>query len=173
MVFSNNIFLSVHILLCCLRPFHHVRLWRCDCKIYIKHCQRQKGPQGCLLSPKELLLSYVTSWSKFSFRISIKLQLPNLDQTSGSKSWPNFNFKILIKSQPQSLDLKHTSKSWSNFSFNIVIKTRYKISTKPQLQNIDQTVVNTFLSINISNTTNIKKLWVGIFKGQSHISQVY
>ena len=39
-------------------------------------------------------------------------------------------------------------------------------------ENLDQTFVITFQSINISNTKNIKKFWVGIFKGQSHISQV-
>ena len=121
-VFSNNIFLSVHILLCCLRPFHHVRLWRCDCKIYIKHCQRQNGPQGCLLSPKELLLSYVTSWSKFSFRISTKLQLPNLDQTSGSKSWLFFSHKISTKLQPQNVDQILASKSWPKIYFEILTR---------------------------------------------------
>ena len=45
--------------------------------------------------------------------------------------------------------------------------------TKLQLQNLDQTVVDPFLNVNISNTNNIKKFWVGIFKGQGHISQVY
>ena len=38
--------------------------------------------------------SHVISWSKFSFRISTKLQLPNLDQTSGLKCWPILNYKI-------------------------------------------------------------------------------
>ena len=41
------------------------------------------------------------------------------------------------------------------------------------LQNLDQTVVNTFLNINSSNTNNIKKLLVVNFKSQSHINQVY
>ena len=66
------------------------------------------------------------------------------------------HFKILTKSQPQSLDQKFTSKSCPNFSFNIVTT---------QLQNLDK-----LLSINISN---VKTFWVGIVKGQSHISQVY
>ena len=54
------------------------------CKKGDEDCRRHNGPKGCLLSPKELLLCHVTSWSKFSFRISTKLQLPNHDQT-GSK----------------------------------------------------------------------------------------
>ena len=36
----------------------------------------------------KLLLSHVTSWSTFNFRILKKLQLPNLDQTCGSRGWP-------------------------------------------------------------------------------------
>ena len=42
--------------------------------------------------------------------------------------------------------------------------------TNIQGQNYDHTV-NIFLSINNSNTNNIKKFWVGIFKSQSHINQ--
>ena len=34
-------------------------------------------------------------------------------------------------------------------------------------------VVNMFLSINIINSNNLNQFRVGIFKGQSHISQVY
>ena len=55
-------------------------------------------------------------------------------------------------------------KSWQNFTFNIL--------TNIQVENLDQNVVNTFLSINISNTSNIKKFWVGIFKSQSPNNQV-
>ena len=45
--------------------------------------------------------------------------------------------------------------------------------TKLQIPNLHQTVVNTFLSGNISNSINRNKFLVGIFnKGQSHISQV-
>ena len=91
---------------------------------------------------KKLLFNHVTSWSKFSYRILtiLKLKLPNLEQTPGSKCWPIFSKEI---------------------------------STKHQPQNLDQTVVDPFLNFNISNTNNIKKFWVGIFKGQGHISQVY
>ena len=43
---------------------------------------------------------------------------------------------------------------------------------KLQLPN-QQTVANMILNINISNSNNFNKFWVGIFKGQSHIIQVY
>ena len=52
--------------------------------------------------------------------------------------------------------------SWPKFLF--------KLCTEFQRQNLDQSVVNTSLSNNISNTNN--KFLVGIFKSQSHISQV-
>ena len=41
------------------------------------------------------------------------------------------------------------------------------MSSKPQLQNLDQTIDNTFLGINISNTSTMEKFAVGIFKGQN------
>ena len=103
--------------------------------------------------------SWSNSFSKAGPKFSLKI-----DKTSDLKSWPKFSYKILIKSQPQSLDKRVTSKSWPNFSFDILTKT--------QLWNLDQTVVNMFLSINIPNINNIKKFWVGIFKSQSHITQV-
>ena len=80
---------------------------------------------------------------------------------------PNLSFKIFIKSQPHSLDQKYTSISWQNFSFNIVTKIKIQMSSKPQLQNLDQTINNTFLGINISNTSTMEKFAVGIFKGQN------
>ena len=96
-------------------------------------------------------ISYITplsariNASKFQNSSKIPLKIPGLWKNGGDQS-------LATISRP-------------NFGL--------KILTKLQLQNLDQTVVNTFLSINISNTTNIKKLWVGIFKGQSHISQVH
>ena len=45
--------------------------------------------------------------------------------------------------------------------------------TKPQLKNLQQTFVNTILIINISNSNNLNKFWVGIFTNQGHINQVY
>ena len=99
-----------------------------------------------------------------SYHKLVKCQLSNLYQTSASKPWPIFSQKISTQIQHFNLDRASASILWA--------KTRHKNSTKPQLQNLDQTVVNTFFSINFSNTNNIKKFWVGIFKGQSHISQV-
>ena len=45
--------------------------------------------------------------------------------------------------------------------------------TKPQLPNLQQTVANTIHIINISNSNNLNKFWVGIFTRQGHINQVY
>ena len=45
--------------------------------------------------------------------------------------------------------------------------------TKPQLLNMKQNVVNRFLSINMSNSNNLNKFWIGIFTRQGHINQVY
>ena len=45
--------------------------------------------------------------------------------------------------------------------------------TNPQLPNLQQTVANTILILNISKNNNLNKFWVGIFQGQSHINQVY
>ena len=44
--------------------------------------------------------------------------------------------------------------------------------TKRQLPN-QQAVANMILSINISNSKNLNKFWVGIFTRQGHINQVY
>ena len=93
------------------------------------------------------------SWSKFSFRVSTKLQLQNLNQTSTSIYWPNFGFKISNELQ-----------NWPNTVLRAWIKSRLKkpqprILTKLQLQNDYQIVANTFL---ISNSNNINKFWVGI-----------
>ena len=45
--------------------------------------------------------------------------------------------------------------------------------TKPQLPSMQQTVANTILIKNISNTNNLNKFWVDIFARQRHINQVY
>ena len=103
---------------------------------------------------------------------------------SASESRPNFSIKISTKRHPQSTDQNQPQnfdqisalKSWPKIYLKILAKLqlyarwkiRFKISTKLQLQNLNQPIVDTFLS----NTNNVKKFWVGIFKGQSHISQV-
>ena len=91
-------------------------------------------------------------------------RLKNLFQTSKSRQKSSFKFYaklqlILTNLQPQHHDQTSVSMLWPKWGF--------KISTKPQLQNLDQTV-----SSSISNTNNIKMFWVGIFKGQSHIGKV-
>ena len=57
---------------CVVRVFRG--LW---CALFFKQCQRHNDLRvEC--SPKELLLSYITSWPKFSFKILIKLHFQNL-----------------------------------------------------------------------------------------------
>ena len=47
--------------------------------------------------------------------------------------------------------------------------------TKPGLPDLQQTVANTILITNISNSNNINinKIWVAIFTRQGRINQVY
>ena len=81
--------------------------------------------------------NFFRSYHKFSFRISTKHQLHNLNQTPESKSRLNLNSKILTKSsfristklQFHNINQTSVSKHWQNF----------KISTGLQLQNLDQT----------------------------------
>ena len=65
----------------------------------------------------------------------IKVTAFKWHQNSTSKSLPNFSFKILITASNNA----STSIFWQIF--------RFKTSTKHHRQNLDQTVVNTFLSI--------------------------
>ena len=147
-----------------------------------KHCQRHNGPEGWVHITRPQYTVH-KSWTYYNFRIKIKNWLQNLNQTSASrltlrlKSWPRFNFvtsnissKILTKLQLQNLAWTSTSKSWPKWS-----KSGQKLSfmTKPQLPKLQQTVANTILIININNSNNLNKFWVGIFTRQGHINQVY
>ena len=91
-------------------------------------------------------------------QISTKIQFHNLYKTSAEKNCPNssfkscLNFKILTKPCAQNI-----SKSLTFF-------------TKPQLRNLQQIAANKIL---ISNSCNINKFWVGIFKRQGYINHVY
>ena len=58
----------------------------------------------------------------------------------------------------------------NNWLGNIIIQPQNL--NKTSVSKSRPNVANTFLTINNSNTNNTKKFWVGIFKGQSHISQV-
>ena len=69
---------------------------------------------------------------------------------------------MLVKLQLQNLDQSLWSKSEQKFNF----------ITKPQLPNLQQTVANTILILNISKNNNLNKFWVGIFTRQGHINQV-
>ena len=105
------------------------------------------------------------SWSNFE----ISTEHQHFDQTLTSKSWPNIHFitspslssKILTKLQFQKFALTSTSNSWPN----LVLKVGTKLSfmTKLQLPNLHKTVVKIFVIINISNSNNLNKFWVGIF----------
>ena len=74
-----------------------------------------------------------------------------------------FAIKILTELQLQNLDHTLCSKSEQMFS----------CMTKPELPNLQQTVANTILIINISNSDNLNKFLVGIFARQGHINQFY
>ena len=176
-----------------LRCAKYISLVSTDCStniVYHKHCQRHNGPEGWvhlevisqvqteilikfifrILTKYQLLSQTSASPKKFkfkiltkpSFRISAKIQLHNLYKTSAAKCWTNSIFEILPKLQLQNLDQPLCSKSERKFSF----------MTKRQLQN-QQAVANMILSINISNSNNLNKFWVGIFTRQGHINQVY
>ena len=168
--------------------------------ITVKHCQRHNGPEDWVLLTKVTYFSHITRsntkfdqissseyWPSTNFKIStsanisistkLKIQdidqtwLQNLDQDSTSLPLQNISSKILNKLllqilpelQLQNLDQTLWSKSEQKFNF----------MTKPPLPNLQQAVANTFLIINISNSNNLNKFWVGIFKGKSHINQVY
>ena len=120
---------------------------------------------------------------KFQRNISTltKLKLENWPiLTSGF--WPQLNFitkpsissKIMTKLQLQNLAWTSTSKSWTNLE-TLSSKSEQKLNfmTKVHLPNLHQTVVDTFLIINLNNSNNFNKFWVAIFTCQSHINQVY
>ena len=70
--------------------------------------------------------------------------------------------QILPELQLQNLDQPLCLKSEQKFNF----------MTKRQLPN-QQIIANMVLSINIINSNNLNKFWVGIFTPQGHINQVY
>ena len=95
-----------------------------------KHCQGHNRPEVWVVSTafrsyNKFLRQFR---SKFSFRISTKLQLQNIfqtpaskfDKTSASKSWSNFSLIDLVKIQLQNLNQNTTYDSWPNFSPEIL-----------------------------------------------------
>ena len=124
-----------------------VELWTFP---HYKHCQRHNEPKDWVLLTKFIYFSHIT-------RANTKT-----DQILSSSYWPNL-LQILPELQLQNNDQTLCSKSEQKFNF----------MTKPPLPYLQQAVANTILIINISNNKNLNKFWVGIFKGQSHINQVY
>ena len=74
-----------------------------------------------------------------------------------------FTIKILPELQLQNLDQTLCSIPVQKFS----------LLTKPKLPNLQQTVANTILITNISNSNNLSKFSVGIFTRKGHVNQVY
>ena len=54
-----------------------------------------------------------------------------------------------------------------------VYEQKFGFMTKPQLSNLQQTVADTILIINMSNSNILNKFWISIFTRQGHINQVY
>ena len=99
--------------------------------------------------------------TKPSIRILTKILLHKLYKTSAAKCWTNSSFKVLPELRLQPLGLRSEQKC----SFR----------TKRQSPNLQQTVANTILITNISNSNNnnLNKFWLGIFTRQDRINQVY
>lgn len=81
--------------------------------------------------------------TKPSVRISTKILLHKHYKTSAAKCWANSSFKVLPELRLQPLGLKSEQKC----SFR----------TKRQSPNLQQTVANTILIINISNSNSLNK----------------
>ena len=88
--------------------------WRID--VGLKHCQRHNGPEGWVH------LAKVTSWSH------IRSSNINLDHISSSESRLSIN-----------KNLNQTSASPQNFNFKILTKPSFRIATKIQPHNFNQT----------------------------------
>ena len=101
--------------------------------------------------------------TKPSFRILTKVKPHNFNQAPASIYWPDLSFTILPGFQLWVIDQTLCSKSEQKFNF----------MTKLQLPHLHQIVVNMSFSINITNSNNLNKFWVGIFTRQGHINQVY
>ena len=79
---------------------------------------------------------------------------------------------MLNKLQLQILAWASTSKSWSTLVLKVWKKVKFKDQTSAP-KSVKKTVANMILTINISNSNNLNKFWVGIFSRQGHINQVY
>ena len=171
--------------------------WWLDSCFLKKHCQRHNGPEGWVLLTKVTSWGHIKNWHTNLDQISssesrTKHQLQNFKQTSASRL--NLKFKILsrISTKIQLHNLYKTSatKYRPNSSFKFCLNFNFKILTKPCAQSLNKSLAlwtilsyqicnkllpiqSSFLIINISNSNNINKFWVGIFTRQGHINQVY
>ena len=68
--------------------------------------------------------------------------------------------------------LETINKFQTAFSFYSSKLQKFSFMTKQQLPNVQQTVANTILIINISNSNNLNKFWVGIFSCCDIIKQL-
>ena len=93
--------------------------------------------------------------------------------------WFLFWLETLPKAQPEGPEgwVHITRSQFTNLEHITISESRlginFKISTKRQLPNLQQTVANTILITNISNSNSPNKFWVGIFTRQGHLNQVY
>ena len=113
-----------------------------------------KTSENILRKPENKLK---TPWDHLEdvYRTSVNTREPqNLDLSSASKSRQNFSLKISTKLQPQNLDKTSASNVDKTSASNL---DQRALDRSAQFQHLGQSVINTFLSINISNTNNIKK----------------
>ena len=82
------------------------------------------------------------SWSNFIFRISIKHQLQNFNQTSASRLNLKFTISSRISTKIQLHNLYKTSatKYWPNSSFKSCLNFNFKILTKPCAQSLNKSL---------------------------------
>ena len=87
--------------------------------------------------------------SQVQTQILIKFHPQIFDQASTSKSLPNINILTKLKLQHFELQPKNLDQTLCSNS-----EQKFKLMTNLQLPHLHQTVVNTFLSTNISNSNN-------------------
>ena len=128
------------------------------------------------------------SWLDFIFIISTKQQLQNISQISAFRLI--LNFKILTKrslristknnlhnlnqgsaATSASKSCLRTSKFWPNIVLKVWIKKWFYDQT-PAAESAPNHRQH-ISKLNISNSSNLNKFWVGIFTQQGHINQVY
>ena len=158
-----------------------------------KHCQRHDRPEGWVLLNKVTSLGHIaSSYTKLdqtssesrpstNFEISTKHQHFDKTKTSwpnlASESRPRLNFITPTKHQQQYIDQTSASKNLPGHQLQNLDQT-----LKPCAQSLNKNLTfqictkllsSGFLIINMSNSNNLNKFWVVIFRCQGHINQVY